>query len=145
MLIEISCLPITYIQTYFIEQFLPGIFIMLFTGLQVRIEKYLPEVSKMILRPRANIFLQGPTKTVNNIFIDLFFSKSKMRPLCPAIEKYRDVTQLCSLRTYFNYIYSLKYQLLSFVYSLKYQLTKITKYLHQKLKPNRKKSEPCQL
>ena len=89
MLIEISCLPIRYIHTYFIEQFLTGIFIMLFTGLQVRIEKYLPEVSKMILRPRANIFLQGPTKTVNNLFIHLFFSKSRMRPLCPAIEKYR--------------------------------------------------------
>ena len=42
--------------------------------------KLFPRGLKMaFLRLRANIFLCGPTKTVNNLFI--FFSNSKMHPL----------------------------------------------------------------
>ena len=54
---------------------------MLFTGWEVRIEKYFVEVSKTarrrgtFLRPRQNIFLSGPTLTVNNVFI--FLSKTQ--------------------------------------------------------------------
>ena len=56
---------------------------MLFTGWEVRIAKYCVEVSKTaeaegrgtFLRPRQNIFLSGPTKTVNNVFI--FLSKTQ--------------------------------------------------------------------
>ena len=47
---------------------------MLFAGLKVRIETYLPEVSKMAQGRRPNIFLYEPTKLVNN-FLFFFFSK----------------------------------------------------------------------
>ena len=54
---------------------------MLFTGLEVRIETYLTKVRDSKMSPRANIFLYGLTKTVNNFF---FFSlKEKNAPPQP--------------------------------------------------------------